>query len=164
MRNVLLVAAMALGMGTAANAQSFDANRQLDRFTRSAFLATLDQLGATHEESEDAPNISIEFANGLIADGLLMACKDQDTSTDCLGTSMLATFSRPDGASDADIFAAVNKYNYLKNFGRAYVAPDGEISLRMYIIADGKITMENYRRQIQLWAGSVEDFSGYLYD
>ena len=159
MRNVLLVAAMALGMGTVANAQSFDANRQLDRFTRSAFLATLDQLGATHEESEDAPNISIEFANGL-----LMACKDQDTSTDCLGTSMLATFSRPDGASDADIFAAVNKYNYLKNFGRAYVAPDGEISLRMYIIADGKITMENYRRQIQLWAGSVEDFSGYLYD
>ena len=50
MRNVLLVAAMALGMGTVANAQSFDANRQLDRFTRSAFLATLDQLDATHEE------------------------------------------------------------------------------------------------------------------
>jgi hypothetical protein len=24
--------------------------------------------------------------------------------------------------------------------------------------------MENYRRQIQLWANSAEDFSGYLYD
>lgn len=33
----------------------------------------------------------------------------------------------------------------------------------MYIIADGGITRENYRRQIGLWFGSVVDFFGYLY-
>ncbi len=58
---------------------------------------------------------------------------------------------------------AINTYNRMENFGRAYLDEDGTISLRMYIIADGGITMENYRSQIALWVSSAEDFFGYLY-
>lgn len=164
MKTVLLGMALALGLGTTAQAQDFQPTRQLDHFTRSALKSTLEELGATYRERDDRPNITIEFDNSLKADALLMACDDQDTSTNCLGSSFLATFERPSGASDADIADAITEYNYRKNFGRAYVAPDGEITLRMYIIADGKITMENYRQQIGLWVYSAGDFASYLYE
>lgn len=164
MTKELMALALALGLGSMAQAQDFDPARQLDHFSRADFLATLDQIGAKHEIEEGAPNIIIEFDNGLKADGLLMACEDQDTSEKCLGTSLLSTFSAPEGGSEAEIAAAITEYNFRENFGRAYVDPNGEISLRTYIIADGKITMENYRRQITLFVNSATDFFDYLYD
>jgi hypothetical protein len=53
-------------------------------------------------------------------------------------------------------------YNYRKNFGRAYLAPDGRISVRLYLIADGGITMDHYRRQIGLCAISAQKLPGYV--
>ena len=75
----LAIAAMLLGLGTIANAQSYDGNRKLDHFRRSAFMATLDEIGATYKETEGARNITITFENGLMADGLLLACEDEPT-------------------------------------------------------------------------------------
>ncbi len=158
----LAIAAMVLGLGTMASAQSYDGNRQLDHFTRSAFLATLGEIGATYEEIEGAPNIRIEFDNGLVADGLLMACEDQDTSTNCLGTSILVSFERPEGITDAQLADGINEYNYRQNFGRAYIDPDGEINLRMYMIADGRITMANYRNQLALFSASALKLPDYV--
>ena len=164
MKTSLLMAAMALGAGTMASAQSFDGSRTLDHFTRSALLATLDQIDATYEESEGSANITIEFSNGLVADGLLMACEDQDSSTSCLGTSILVSFETPEDKGEAEIVDAINEYNYRQNFGRAYIDPEGEITLRMYIIADGGITMENYRRQLSLFAYSAAKLPEYVYE
>lgn len=153
---------LAAGMATIAQAQSYDAERELDYFTTGALKATLAELDASTSDREGVPNISVEFDNGLKADALLMACDDQDTATNCLGTSILATFARPENVTGAQIAAAINEYNFRQNFGRAYESPQGEISLRMYIIADGGITMDNYRSQIGLFAVSAERFAGYL--
>ena len=99
----------------------------------------------------------------MTADALLLACEDDKAKTRCLGSSMLATFAADAGTTREQVMEAVNKYNYNENFGRAYVDPDGVIAVRMYIIADGGITRENYRSQIGLWFASVVDFFGYLY-
>lgn len=163
MKTIIMGLALALGLGTLAQAQAFDPDRRMTHFTPEAIETTLDELGAKHSGYDDRPNIRIEFANKMIADALLMACEDQAASTNCRGTSILATFEKPE-KSDAAIQSAVNQYNYNKNFGRAYIDPDGVISLRMYIISDGEITMENYRIQIELFAVSAEDFFTYLYD
>ena len=160
--SMALALMLAAGTATTAQAQSYDAERELDRFSRDALKATLAELGATATEREDMPNMAVEFDNGLKADALLMACEDQATSSNCLGTSILATFARPEGATGAQIAGAINEYNYRQNFGRAYESPQGEISLRMYIIADGGITMDNYRNQIGLFAVSAGKFVGYL--
>ncbi|MBB3032734.1 YbjN domain-containing protein [Alteriqipengyuania lutimaris] len=160
--SIALALMFAAGSATMAQAQTYDADRQLDRFTRDAFKATLSELDATASDVDGEPNMSVEFANGLKADALLMACADQATSANCMGTSILATFTRPENATGAQIAAAINEYNYRQNFGRAYESPTGEISLRMYIIADGGITMENYGRQLGLFSASAERFIGYL--
>ena len=160
----LAIAATLLGLGTMANAQGYDGNRKLDHFTRSAFMATLDRIGATYEETDGARNITIKFENGLVADGLLLACEDEPTSTNCLGTSILVTFDTPEDVTHAKVVDAINEYNYRQNFGRAYLDPDGVITIRMYMIADGGITMGNYRRQLSLFALSAAKLPGYVYE
>lgn len=160
----LAIAAMLLGLATTANAQTYDENRRLDHFTRSAFMATLDRIGATYEENEGTRNITITFKNGMIADGLLLACEDETTSTDCLGTSILVTFDRPDDVTDPQLLIAINKYNYRQNFGRAYIGPDDTITIRMYIIADGGITMGNYAAQLSLFSVSAAKLANYAYE
>ena len=154
---------LAAGLATTmAQAQTFQAERKLEQFSTGALKATLAELGATTTDQEGVPNIAVEFASGLKADALLMACQDEATSTGCLGTSILVTFARPEGTTGATIAAAINEYNYRQNFGRAYESPTGEISLRMYIIADGGITMENYRQQLGLFSISAAKFTEYV--
>jgi len=155
---------MAAAGGTMAQAQTYDAERTLTYFTPAALKATLHELGATTADRDGVPNITVEFSNGLKADAVTLACSDIETSTDCLGTSILATFEQPEGANAEAIFQAINEYNYRQNFGRAYLGPDGAITLRMYIIADGGITMGNYRQQIGLFEKSAERFLQYLYN
>ncbi|QUL38579.1 YbjN domain-containing protein [Erythrobacter sp. JK5] len=159
-RTAALSAALALALGTAAQAQDSDT---IQTFTKADFTQALDAVGATYDVHDDRRNIDISFGNGLKADGLLMACDDNETESNCYGTSILATFSAPTGADDASIAKAIGEYNYRENFGRAYLDPEGTISVRMYIISDGGIVRENYSRQIELWATSLGDFIGYLY-
>lgn len=153
---ILAAAALALTT-TAAQAQS------LQHFTRADFERALVDAGATiTTEDPKSERIDFSFEGGVIADALLLACEDNVAKTKCLGSSMLATFE-PEGKTPEQVIEAINTYNYKENFGRAYLDPDGTISLRMYIIADGGITRANYSSQIGLWFASVSDFFGYLY-
>jgi hypothetical protein len=161
MKTAMILAAGLLGLAsTPALAQ---AGGTLTHFTRDEFEAALRDAGATITSPRTAERIDFTFNDGVLADALLMACEDNEKKTNCLGSSMLATFTPDDGTTEEQIVAAINTYNYRENFGRAYTEPDGTIAVRMYIIADGGITRENYRRQIGLWFGSVVDFFGYLY-
>lgn len=157
MRWAILAAGVLAISATAAQAQS------LTHFTRADFERALVDAGATiTTEDPKSERIDFEFDGGVIADGLLLACEDDAAKTRCLGSSMLATFE-PEGRTPEQITEAINTYNYKENFGRAYREPDGTIAVRMYIIADGGITRENYASQIGLWFASVSDFFGYLY-
>ncbi len=157
---ILAVAAamVALG-GGAAQAQS---SQTLQHFTRADFERALRDAGANITTSEDPQRINFTFEGDVAADALLLAC-DEGTQDNCLGSSMLATFTADEGTTADQVMAAINAYNYNENFGRAYVDDEGTISVRMYIISDGGITRENYSSQIGLWFGSVVDFFGYLY-
>lgn len=160
MRWTILLAAAALTLGSgAAHAQTA---QTLQNFTRADFETALRDAGAAINESEDPQRIDFTFEGSVTADALLLAC-DEGTQDNCLGSSMLATFAADEGTTDAAVMEAVNQYNYNQNFGRAYVDPNGVISVRMYIIADGGITRKNYSSQIGLWFSSVVDFFGYLY-
>ncbi len=156
---VMLVAA-AIAVSSSASAQD---TAVLETFSRADFAEALAANNATHESTEGERNLKITFSGGIRADGLLLACQDEASESECYGTSILATFSPAEDASAEDVQRAINEYNYNENFGRAYLAPDGKISARMYIISDGGITKANYARQIGLWVASLEDFFGYLY-
>lgn len=131
-------------------------------FERADLLAAIEAIGASYEELADSRSINVTFASGLFANALLLACSDEDLEFECHGTSILATFNREDLSQD-EVIEAINSYNYRENFGRAYIDPVGTISVRIYIVSDGGISRENYRRRIQLWENSLTDFSGYLY-
>ena len=164
MKAFLAAATVAMAFTSPIAAQSYDPDRRIETFTRADLKAVLDQIEASYEESEERRNIEIVFANTLKADALLLACEDEDTESECFGTSILATFSPNEGTSDATIMEAINEFNLRQNFGRAYIDPEGTISLRMYIISDGGILMENYALQIGLFVSAAERFAGYLYD
>lgn len=163
MQKSIMFAAAAVFLTTPATAQTYDDERRLEAFSRADLIATLNQLEAETTDRENSRNIQIEFANGMKAEGLLTACGEATDETACLGTLIHATFSAPENALPTAVLDAINTYNARENFGRAFLDENGTISLRTYIIADGGITMENYRRQIELWVVSAADFFGYLY-
>lgn len=137
----------------------------IETFTRADLYEALTANEATYEPSEDNRTINVTFKNELRANAAVMACDDDDEEINCYATSILSTFGKPDGLSIEDVETAVTTYNYRENFGRAYVDPEsGRISVRIYIISDGGITRENYRRQIELWATSLSYFVEYLYE
>lgn len=157
----ILGMAAALAMQpTMASAQGGD---RIKFFTLEELQRALDAIGATYVDAGDDRSINITFKSTLLANGLVMSCEDQETELNCYGTSILAVFDPAPGTSEQDIANAITQYNYNENFGRAYVDPSGDISVRIYIIADGGITRENYRRQIELWSQSLEYFTTYLY-
>lgn len=166
MRSTILAAAASIAfLGTPAHAQS---TQTLTQFTRADLERALTEAGATITPAKtpaETPGERIDFSfeDGVLADGILLACEDAEKKANCLGSSLLATFTPADGAKPEQIQEAINAFNYRENFGRAYLDEEGTISVRMYIIADGGITRENYSRQIALWFTSVIDFFGYLY-
>ena len=163
MRWLGIMAATALAAGTWGNAAQAQGSGTIEVFTRADFERALKNLNATFEKQPEYRNIDITFEGSILADGLLLACEDEEAEKNCYGTSILATFEDPVGADRAKILEAINTYNFSENFGRAYIDPDGVIAVRMYIISDGGITRENYEAQISLWVSSLDSFFGYLY-
>jgi hypothetical protein len=145
---------------TVSAAQSYDT---VDVFSMSDLITALEANGASYKPRSDNRSIDVTFENGLKANGAIMACEDDETQTNCFATSILATFTMPDQATEQSINAAINEYNYRQNFGRAYLDPDGRISVRLYIISDGGIRRGNYQRQIGLWSNSLAKFVNYLF-
>lgn len=163
MRWLGMMAAAALAAGSLGSAAQAQSSGTIQVFTRADLERALKNLNATFEKQADYRNIDITFEGSILADALLLACEDEETEKNCYGTSILATFEDPPGANRAKVLEAINTYNYSENFGRAYIDPDGVISVRMYIISDGGITRENYEAQIDLWVGSLNSFFEYLY-
>ncbi|QIQ85938.1 YbjN domain-containing protein [Erythrobacter sp.] len=161
-RTTLFIALAGLMAAAVAGPAAAQESEPLETFSRADLIAALEANGAMYEELADSRSINVTFASGVFANAVLLACTDDDLELECYGTSILATFNR-EGRSDAEVAQAINTYNYRENFGRAYVDPDGTISVRLYIIADGGITRENYKRQIELWENSLNDFFDYLY-
>ena len=155
-----LGASLSVAMTSPAFAQD---NRIISNFSRADVISALTKIGATYDESSGDRSINIVFQNGMKANVLLLACESEEPEVDCRGASILANFRRPRGASDMQVQAAINEYNYSENFGRAYVDPDGVISVRLYVISDGGISFENFYRNMSLWERSLGDFTGYLY-
>ncbi len=161
---ILAAAAAAIAMLTASAPAQAQSTQTLEQFTRADFERALREAGATiAPPDQPSEHIEFNFADGVLADGLLLACEDEAKKKKCLGSSLLATFIPADGATPEQVQEAINTYNYRENFGRAYLDEEGTVSVRMYIIADGGITRENYARQIGQWFNSVIDFFGYLY-
>lgn len=163
MRWLGIMAAAALATVSLAGEAQAQNSGTIKVFTRADLERALKNLNATFEKQPDYRNIDITFDGSILADGLLLACEEEETEKNCYGTSLLATFEDPTGATRAQVLEAINTYNYSENFGRAYIDPDGVISVRMYIISDGGITRENYEAQIDLWVGSLNSFFEYLY-
>ena len=151
-------AALAL-QPVAASAQAKD---RIETFQIKDLTTALDAIGAKWEVAGDSGTINVTFPSTLRANAAIMAC-NEETGDECYGTSILAIFDPEPGQTPEEIAAAVNEYNYNQNFGRAYIDPEGDISVRMYIISDGGITRENLRLQIELWSISLEYFTTYLY-
>ena len=106
MRLTMILGAVALAMvGTVAQAQSGDT---LQTFTRDDFKAALANIGATATDMEGARNIDITFEGSILADGLLLACDDDESESNCYGTSILATFEPDVGTTDAQITLLAN--------------------------------------------------------
>lgn len=163
MRWMGMIAAAALATSGLASTAQAQGSGTIQVFSRADFERALTALNAQFEKGDGERNIDITFEGPIMADGLLLACEDDESEKNCYGTSLLATFEEPEGATRASLLEAINTYNYNQNFGRAYLDPDGTISVRMYIISDGGITRENYETQISLWSMSLESFFGYLY-
>ena len=135
----------------------------IQHFTMDEMKRALNGVDATYVPASNERSLNVTFASSLKANALIMACADEEAFRDCYATSILALFDPPEGATPEQINAAINQYNYNENFGRAYIDEEGDISVQMYIISDGSITRENYRRQIELWEYSLQDFTTYLY-
>ncbi len=162
MRSKILAAAAAITcLGSAAHAQTA---QTMQHFTRADLESALREAGATITATDTvSQRIDFTFNGGVNADALLLACEDDKLKTKCIGSSLLATFTPDDLQTPEQIGDAINTYNYKENFGRAYIDPDGTISVRTFIISDGGITRANYSRQIGLWFASVTEFFSYLY-
>lgn len=163
-RTTNLILATAAGLALQSAPAIAQTNDTIEVFTRADLHAALDANEATYEANEDGRTIDVTFKNTLRANAAIMACDEGDDEANCYATSILATFGMPEGATPETITEAINTYNYRENFGRAYVSPNGRISVRIYIISDGGIKRENYRRQIELWSTSLEYFVQYLYE
>lgn len=161
---LLLLAGIASTAAFAASAQAQQVEQTMEVFTQEDLHRALDANKATYQPSSDNRSMSIIFPSGMRANAALIASADKEEFVDCHTTSILTTFRAPEQSAPEAIGKAITQYNYLENFGRAYLSPKGNISARIYIISDGGITPENYARQIGLWEASLRDFSKYLYN
>lgn len=145
----------------AATAQDFSAGRIIDHFNHGTLVAVVTELGGTVEES---PNDGwlIRFPNGTAATANFTVCADE-TEQDCLGTSISGRFAKPTGMSDAEIEALVTDYNARWSAGKSYLTEDGRPVVQAYIIADGGITMENYRMQLSVYGDMLQKMSETIY-
>ena len=167
MRHLIFAAALATGTATLASlpapvaAQDFNANRIISQFNYSTLRAVVLEMGGTIEES---PNDGwlIKFPNGTAATANFTVCSD-DSESSCLGTNISARFGKPRDKTDAEVEELVVDYNRRWNAGKSYLTNDGRAVVQAYIIADGGITMENYRMQLSVYSSMLKKMRETIY-
>lgn len=142
----------------AAQAQSFDGDRIITSFDIGTLRAALEELGATIT-AKDSGGYLIKFANGTASSVYLTACG----SGPCLGTHLKGSFGSPSDKSVVTVERIVTEFNKNMRPIKVYNRGSGRSMAEMYIISDGGITMENYKRQLSLYAFTLQKFREALY-
>lgn len=142
-----------------ASAQSFSASRTISSFDLATLRAVVEQSGGTVETKADDDGFLIKFSNGTAATATFTAC----STGRCLGTNISARFGKPSDKSDAQVAELVDDYNRRWSAGKSYLTDDGRPVVQAYMIADGGITMENYRMQLVVYASMLQKMRETIY-
>lgn len=159
---MLVVAALGLATTTVpchvAEAQSFSQSRLVDSFDIATLRSVVAELDATIE-AKDNGGYTITFANGTVSSVELTACR----SDTCLGTHLTATFGKPSDKSVSQTEEIVRDFNRKRRTLTVYNLGNGRSQADLYIIADGGITMQNYLRQLSLYAFMLKEYRKAIY-
>ena len=164
MKNLFLAAALAVGTASVAvapapaSAQTFSESRIIKSFDIETLRAVVTELGGTIERKDDG-NYRIKFANGTVSSVKFTAC----TSGSCLGTHLQGSFGKPSRLNVSETEELVNNFNRDRRALKVWNRGEGRSMADHYIIADGGITMENYRRQLSLYSYMLLTFRKELY-
>ena len=139
-------------------AQDFSASRVIDSFDIGKLRAVVAELDATIVEKPEG-GYRITFSNGTVSSVKFTAC----TNDICLGTHLTATFAKPSDKSVSQTEQIVRDYNRNKRILTVYNLEEGRSQADLYIIADGGITMQNYLRQLSLYAYALKDYRSAIY-
>ena len=163
MRHILTAAALAVAATAAAatpvNAQSFSASRMVTEFDPANLTAVVEQMGGTVEARSDGDGYLVRFSNGTAATAKFTACANGP----CLGISVSGRFGKPSDKTDAQVAALVVEFNRRWNAGKSYLTDDGRAVVQAYMIADGGITMENYRMQLVVYSQMLQKMRETIY-
>ncbi|GAA4039244.1 YbjN domain-containing protein [Parerythrobacter jejuensis] len=162
MRHLIFAAALATGTATMAvapaNAQAFNASRTISSFDYNTLKAVVEQMGATIEPGQNNGYL-IKFSNGTAATARFTAC----STGQCLGTNISARFGLPSDKTKAQVAELVRDFNSRWSAGKSYVIEDGRAVVQGYMIADGGISMENYRMQLVVYASMLKKMRETIY-
>ncbi|MEP0190787.1 MAG: hypothetical protein ABJP70_09200 [Erythrobacter sp.] len=73
----------------------------------------------------------------------------------CVGLLLIATFTRSDSRSLAELDALLNRHNDLNSNAKIYRTPDGTVVLQSYINAVQGISYANAQAQILVFGGEI---------
>lgn len=152
---------MALSAPIPAQAQQFSATRIISQFNYPTLRAVVIEMGGTIKEGNNGGWL-ISFSNGTAATAYFTVCEDDDESS-CLGTNLLARFGKPSDKSVTETNALVEDFNKRFNAAKAFPLEDGRSAVQAYIIADGGLTMENYRMQLTVYADLLKKMRETIY-
>lgn len=164
MRNLVIAAALATAIvSTVAPAplaaQEFQASRVIESFDIGTLRAVVTELGGTVREHSDGDGYFVRFSNGRGTKVSFTACR----ASGCLGTHLEASFAKPRGKSEVAAQNIAVEFNQSERALKTYHLGDGRTMAEHYIIADGGITMENYRRQFSLFAYMLDQYAKEIY-
>ena len=167
MRKLILAAALATSTAMVAatpapaNAQTttFSASRIIKGFDIATLRAVVTELGGTVEPKDDGNGYRIKFDNGTVTSAYFTACN----SGVCLGTHLQGSFGKPSDKTISETETIVTDFNKDNRTLKVWNLGEGRSMADHYIIADGGITMENYRRQLSLYSYMLKRYREAIY-
>jgi len=164
MHKTIYAAALAIGsVSTAlipapAFAQSYSASRVIGHFDIDSLSAVMNELDGTIESKEGGGYL-LKFSNGTAATATFTVCD----SGRCRGMNILGSFGKPSDKSGEETAELVRDYNQRWNAAKAYPKDDGGAYVQTYLIADGGITMDNFRAQLNVYSGMLKKMRETIY-
>ena len=138
---------------------TFSPTRLIEEFDISTLRSVVSELRGTVTANDDGSGYRIEFENGTVTSAYFTACSNGK----CLGTHLQGSFGKPSDKTVAQTDGIVNAFNRDNRTLKVWSRGDGRSMADQYIIADGGITMENYRRQLSLYSYMLKQYRQALY-
>lgn len=153
----LLLAAAPAGQWNAAAPE----NRQLlAAFNYGSIEAVLASIGARHQRNATnpaRPELVVTFANNRRAAITLLSCTANGAACKALGIQ--SSWERPAGATPAAVSQAIERFNRLHSFSKAYVTSSGRPALQRYLTADYGFIRGNLAVNLLVFATQAERFA-----